>query len=434
MVKTFPQLGFHYYPDDRHYTDQDLSTWLPVLASLGAHWLTIRGSARRAVPEGFIKGCIESGIEPIIHIPHPVGKIDEPSLRPILESYSRWGARFVIIYDRPNLKDRWANAAWSTKGLVERFVDLALPTLHLVRSSGLAPVLPPLEPGGDYWDTAFLEGVLKSIKRRRHQSLLRDLNLSFYAWTYDRPIDWGIGGPKEWEGARPYRSTEDSQDHIGFRIFDWYDSIGLNVTGELMPLICVGSGVNRRYTSATADQHAEQSLSMLKLMESSDLPTTVRNLNFYLLACESNHKDYDNAWFPSVGSPISSVTALHKYFSKNKQAVRKPLRHYILLPEGMDIQEVVSHTEVARILRKHSPVVGSSPFEARLAQTVTLVGGNGELSPSIENDLNHAGCNVKRISLEEQAEILEEDVIADKQDQIQAIINRLVNENGRREK
>jgi putative cell wall-binding protein len=78
--------------------------------------------------------------------------------------------------------------------------------------------------------------------------------------------------------------------------------------------------------------------------------------------------------------------------------------------------------------------VGSSPFEARLAQTVTLVGGNGELSPSIENDLNHAGCNVKRISLEEQAEILEEDVIADKQDQIQAIINRLVNENGRREK
>jgi hypothetical protein len=434
MGKAFPQLGFHYYPDDRHYTDQDLSTWLPILASLGASWLTVRGSARRAIPENFIKGLIETGIEPIIHIPHPVGKLDESYLRPILESYSRWGARFVIIYDRPNLREHWANDAWHKKGLVERFVDFAVPTLHLVRASGLAPVLPPLEPGGDYWDTAFLEGVLQSLHRRRNKSLLRDLHISFYAWTNDRPIDWGIGGPEKWENARPYLAIDDVQDHRGFRIFDWYDAIALRVAGELMPLICVGGGINQRITPVNPGRHEETILSIVHTLESGDLPTTVRNINFYLLACESTHVDVENAWFPSIDSPISSVNAIRKYISRNKQAVRKPLRHYLLLPDGTEIQDIVSHIEVASILRKYSPVVGYSPFEAQLAQTVTLYGDEDDFGATIGKDLENSGCKVKRLLPESEPKIHLEDEYKDKQDHIQAIIERVVAENGGREK
>ena len=58
MAKTIPQLGFHYFPDDQHFTDQDLDTWTPILASLEARWLTLRASARRAIPENFIKGLM----------------------------------------------------------------------------------------------------------------------------------------------------------------------------------------------------------------------------------------------------------------------------------------------------------------------------------------------------------------------------------------
>ncbi len=63
------RLGFHYYPDDRHYTEKDLSAWLPALSALGAGWLTLRGSAARAVPEPFVRGLLEAGITPIISLP-----------------------------------------------------------------------------------------------------------------------------------------------------------------------------------------------------------------------------------------------------------------------------------------------------------------------------------------------------------------------------
>ncbi len=433
MAKTIPQLGFHYFPDDRHFTDQDLYTWLPILASLEARWLTLRASARRAIPENFIKGLMEAGIEQIIHIPHPVGKMDDSSLRPILEAYARWDVRFVIIYDRPNLRDYWANDAWHKKGLVERFVDIALPTLQLVRSSGLMPVLPPLEPGGDYWDTAFLEGVLRSIKRRRQESLLRDLNISFYAWTYDRPEDWGIGGPEKWDSARPYMTSEGSQDHRGFRIFDWYDTLALNSTGQLMPLICVGAGSNQRYAESNPAQHEQSTLAIIKTLEEGNLPPTVRNINFYLLSCGSHHSDFENAWFPSIEAPIATVHALRKYLSSRFQVARKPLRHYVLLPEGTNIQDVVTHDKVAEILRNLSPVVGYSPIEAQLARTVTLVGDQDAVAASIEQDLIKAGCTVKRISPEIQPDLVDEKTFK-KEDHVQALIHRLVRQNGGREK
>lgn len=433
-MKAFPQLGFHYYPDDKHYTGQDLSTWLPILASLGANWLTVKGSARRAIPENFIRGLLDSGIEPIIHIPHPVSKLDETYLRPILESYARWGARFVIIYDRPNLRDHWANDAWHKKGLVERFVDFALPTLHMVRASGLSPVLPPLEPGGDYWDTAFLEGVLESIQRRRELSLLRDLSISFYAWTYDRPLDWGIGGPESWTNAKPYLSMDESQDHQGFRIFDWYDSIALRVTGKLMPLICVAGGINQRHNPVSQDRHEEAIHSILKTMEDGELPTTVRNINFYLLASDVTHIDHESAWFPTIDSPITSVKSLQRYLNDGNQAVRKPLRHYLLLPEGIEIQEVISDDDVATLMRDHSPVVGYSPFEAQLAQSVTMFGSEDQHDSSILKDLKNAGCNVKRLSPRHDPELALEQEFNNKQEHIQAIIERIVNENGGRGK
>jgi hypothetical protein len=386
------------------------------------------------VPESFIRGLLESGIEPIIHLPHPIGKLDEPNLRPILQSYARWGARFVIIYDRPNVRDHWANNGWHRKGLVERFVDLALPVLHLVRSSGLTPVLPPLEPGGDYWDTAFLEGALESIHRRREQSLFRDLHLSFYAWAYDKPIDWGYGGPERWDSARPYLPEKEVQNHQGFRIFDWYDSISQNVTGEPLPMICVGAGVNHRYAPVGPDRHEELTLGIIQTLEEGDLPPTVRNINLYLLTCDRKHREYENAWFPTIDSPIASVRTLQKHLAKSSATMRKPLRHYLLLPEGIEIQEILSHSKVSTLLDRFSPVVGHSPFEAQLAQTVTLFGDDDETDHALVNDLEKAGCIVKRLSPISRKTPHKKTEFKDKNEHIQAIIDRLVNENGGREK
>jgi hypothetical protein len=429
-MKTFPKLGFHYYPDDRHFTDQDLSTWLPILASLGARWLTVKGSVRRAIPENFLRGLAESGIEPIIHIPHPVGQVDDKTLRPILEAYARWGVRFVIIFDRPNNRQHWANQSWHKKGLVERFVDIALPTLDLVRSSGLAPVLPPLEPGGDYWDTAFLEGVLRSIQRRQHRSLLRDLNISFYAWTNKHPIEWGKGGPEMWDNPQPYSSGDEAQDHRGFRIFDWYHAIATQTCGELIPLICVAGGINLRSTPVSPDQHQETTHEILNVLEQGDIPTTVRNFNFYLLASEESHADYVNAWFPATSSPIPSVNEIRSSIALNSDGQMKPLRHYLLLPEGSEVHDVTNHNGVANLLQVHSPVVGHSPFEAQLAQTVTLFGAEDQIDLNVQKDLEKAGCTVKRIFPATNQGDRSDLEVKSKEERIQEIIDRIVSEKG----
>ncbi len=63
------RIGYHYYPDERHYTQKDLETWLPILASLGARWVTLRGSTVRSIPESFLRALIDADISPIV--PHP---------------------------------------------------------------------------------------------------------------------------------------------------------------------------------------------------------------------------------------------------------------------------------------------------------------------------------------------------------------------------
>ena len=46
-MPTFPspqknnRIGFHYFPDQNHYRESDLYTWLPELKTLGATWLIL---------------------------------------------------------------------------------------------------------------------------------------------------------------------------------------------------------------------------------------------------------------------------------------------------------------------------------------------------------------------------------------------------------
>ena len=64
------------------------------------------------------------------------------------------------------MQDGWTSESWAQSGLTERFLDSLLPIAEAAVAVGLAPLFPPLEPGGDYWDTTFLRGALDGIKRR----------------------------------------------------------------------------------------------------------------------------------------------------------------------------------------------------------------------------------------------------------------------------
>ncbi len=403
MPKPIPMLGYHYYPDEAHFTEIDLSTWLPRLDSLGANWITMFGSPHKAIPEFFIKGLLEAGIEPIIHIQAQLEKHTRDDLQSLFTSYARWGAHYVVVFDRPNLRQSWSESAWGRKALVERFLDISLPILESERSAGLIPILPPLEPGGDYWDTAFLEGMLVSISRRGLKSLLDELALSLYAWTYHHPIDWGSGGPTRWAETKPYETPPGSQDHMGFRIIDWYSEISMDTVGRSLPMLALAGGASRSSDphETNLDEHSEKNLSIVRTLESADIPPSLKGFCFYLLAADETHPHYDDAWYPSKDEPLAIVKGIQRLISSSSKGIRKSLAHYVLLPDRLEPAEVLAWNGLSELLKEKQPAFGFSPLEARLAQEVTIVGGEDLIPSSIENDLRKTGCIVQRFQSKE---------------------------------
>ena len=135
MNNNTSRLGFHYYPNSTHYREQDLQTWLPVLERLGASWLTLLAPATRAIPESFIRGLQNGGIQPILHFPLSLTEpIQKDELSTLFSSYARWGVRYVVLFDSPNSRSAWSAGVWARQDLVERFLDDFLRVAHEVCS------------------------------------------------------------------------------------------------------------------------------------------------------------------------------------------------------------------------------------------------------------------------------------------------------------
>ncbi len=399
------RLGYHYYPDDRHYSQADLETWLPILRSLGAKWLTLQGSAQRAIPEYFVRGLLTAGIQPIIHIINDINTFQISGMMPLLGSYSRWGVRYLAVFDRPNLKASWGEASWSRRGLVERFLDIILPVLEATRAAGIRPTFPPLEPGGDYWDTAFLAQALKGLDRRGKRELLKDLTLATYAWTFNRPLDWGLGGPERWPEARPYHTPVGCQDQRGIRVFDWYASICRTILPSPLPMLVIAGGACSRDSQQAPlapDAEAEQNLSIARSFEGDSFPPQVLNFAFYPLACDQEHPDRGSAWFPMVDQPRPVVSIFRRYVNAPeappvRQEPSRQIEHYVLLPadSGPDFHRRWNALGALAVTSK--PVIGFSSDVARCAHRVTIIGDVTLVPAQTEIDLRAAGCEVQRV-------------------------------------
>ena len=392
------RLGYHYYPDDRHYTEKDLVAWLPALRALGASWLTLRGSASRAIPEPFIRGLLEAGIAPIVSLPIRMTAVRPAELTGLLEAYAHWGVRHVVIGDRPNTRPQWEPAEWGRSALVERYLDRLIPLLQAQRSAGLQPVLPPLEPGGDYWDTAFLASTLTALVRRGQQPLVRDLALGIYAWAHSRPLDWGRGGPKAWPSVRPYQASTDAQDQCGFRIFDWYNQIALDSLGRSLPMIALSAGVGPSW-NPEAEEDAATVTSMARTA-CADVPESLLALNLYLLCADADAPEHPAALYADPSTPRAAARALFAFVAQPASsptlAAAKTIGHYLLLPTNGTLGREAWNS-LAEYVLVWRPVIGFSVTEASLATEVTLVGDTRALPVSLENELRAAGCTVRRV-------------------------------------
>jgi len=484
------RLGFHYYPDTIHYRIHDLDSWLPELNRLGASWITLLAPAERAIPEFFLNGLLAANIQPVLHFQLPIHQpLSNEPFRLLFNNYARWGVRYVALCDRPNVRTNWHSSSWAQTDLVERFLDYYLPLAGVALQEGLTPIFPPLEPGGDYWDLSFLQTALRAIQRRGNERLLEVLVLGAYAWTRKRPIDWGAGGPERWPEAHPYLTPPECQDHLGFRIFDWYLAISQQELGVRLPIILLRAGslpedhVKTEGAIVEGIGHAQANLALARLLSGEmdsvtgvePVPPEVLACNFWLLAAHERSVHAAQAWFQSGNINLPVVDAFHQWISSlrkdqsffgaiassndqveqgvenlvvgsdeplpvnvvfsgvdplsmedvqphcvpsadldgtteldhspdaesqlhaGKNSEEHPISHYVLLPL---YAWGIANWDLALIqplLEESHPTVGFSLAEARLAERVTVVGGEGAISPETLDMLRASGCRVERV-------------------------------------
>ena len=416
MLPSTTRLGFHFYPDDRHYSPADLAAWTPILRSFGAAWLVVRASASRSVPEDFLRGLLDEGIEPIIHLPAQIGRLTATDLEPLLAAYNSWGVRHVVLHDRPNVRSSWEPSEWSRVGIVERFLDRLIPLWNLQADLGLVPFFPPLEPGGDYWDTAFLEGTLRGLARRGQEALLDRIAIGAYAFTYGKPLDWGIGGPAAWPESQPYHTPEGSQDQRGLRLPEWYAAISEASTGRPLPVYVLGGGAIPPRTADEPGSSFEQNAGVARWLLGDDAPPSLRAFAFFLLAANSAAAEAHAAWYATPDRPKGDVDLVQRAAAAAAKLHRpKSISHYILLPPG-DISPQLwslagqlahrsaSHRASHRAggpagdpARGNPATVGSSPAEAKLATRVTILASPGAVDERVTADLERGGSRVERL-------------------------------------
>lgn len=428
------RLGFHYFPDTLHYTERDLQQWLPVLLELGTSWLVIRSDTARAIPEGFISTLKQAGINPFIQFNLPLSRMPvTDEISPLISAYIRWGATHIQLFDRPNLRVTWSTGGWTQQDLVERFLDRFLPLANQVVKENGVPVMPALEPGGNYWDTAFLRAALQSMERRDQTAVLDRLALSAYAWTHRRPLDWGAGGPEYWPDARPYFTPASSQDHLGFRIYQWYLKISEAVLQRPCPIFLMQAGLPAHPDKIKADElaspdHTEvvkelytwvtgRNLDSQKSTETLpppdlDMPDQVEGCNFWLLSASRDDPYRAQAWFHSKNPNLPHAQVISSKYStpetdslsdltiSNERVIKRiqhPISHYILMANG---QHGDWEKRLARLLpyiNKNHPTVGFSVEEAALASRITIVGKSPFITLDTISRLKRSGCEVEQM-------------------------------------
>lgn len=440
------RLGFHYFQDHDHYRTEDLLFWVPRLKTFGTAWLVLNGEISRAIPEDFIKGLKKEKIEPIIHfrlgLSHPIA-IDQ--LEPLLSVYSKWGVRNIIFFENPNQQISWGNQRWSQPNLIEAFVDQFLPLAKTTINLGMTPFFPAMIPGGQYWDTVFLQQSLEEIKKRDAVEILSKLGISAYGWSWGKSLDWGAGGIERWPKTKPYRIPLDSQDQRGLRTYEWYQSVARKVIGKNCPIILLQMGlVNEPVFSTSSNDinknninNAETNIKLIQLLNnenvlelesSSELLQPISDMvicgNIWLMSCNSLQQKYKGyAWWNEDGnlaempaSVLRSIQASSKNVSERDGILmfgksagdNHPISRYLFFASLEDFLQNEHRWDVQEYLMRYQPTIGFSLNEAAQAAIVDIGSDENQVPESVLEALRECGCSVRRLQ-ETHKKIINED-------------------------
>ncbi len=371
-------IGFHWFPDVYHYSDEMYGTFMPRLKALGTSWLTILSEPDKPIPGFFVKGLIEQGIEPVVRIYTPtVRPFEQSTLRALCETYARWGVHYIHVYNEPNLEGEWDT--WNPDNLPETFMGHLLPCLETMYSvDGIVPVLTPLAPGGNYRDIEFFRIMLDQIIASGKTHLFNKLAIGIHNYALNHPLDWGQGGHEAWPCAEPLNTPPGCQDSNGFRQFEWYDELVRERTGKSLPMICgengalPGSCEDANYVPVDAGLHAALHTEMARLVMENEVPYYVFNNAFWILSAPEGSRFAEQRWYRDDGEPeladaIVALEALPKHPRALIPTFNLPAQIRLLMPDG-SVQPVSLEEYLRGVVPAEMPA--SAPLEALKAQAV----------------------------------------------------------------
>ncbi len=401
------RFGLYYSTAADRYRQADLEGIVPLLQRMGAGWLVVRSTAARAVPESFLRGLLAHGITPFVHFVLPL-ETPLTEVEVLLRSYARWGVRHVAFFDRPNLQALWGRA-WGQPDLPARFLDAFTPLAAAADAEGLQPFFPPLAPGGDYWDLAFLRAALHGL-RRRNPLVAERLGLCAYAWAEGKPLEWGRGGPEVWPAAQPYFTPPDSEDHRGFRIFDWYAVEARAALGRVPQIFLLGMG--SRYGREPDEAVENTNAAIARLFWENDLPAEVPGGAFWLLLAPPESPEAEMAWLAPSGKPREMVAALEALRPRtgtrpqpSAKGAEVGARRYVLLPSFA--RGVPPHYLSAALpwLQRGEATVGFSVEEALRARHITLLGRPDDFPAEVRTALQASGATLEWVPVDSPSEV-----------------------------
>jgi len=403
MNKTNRIMGFSYFSEPKYLVRKQVSQWFQVMRKLGASAVILESDFIKAIPEDVFICAQENELTPIVHF-----KSELPLARKfndvafLLDVYARWGGSDVIFGDKPNTRTAWPTSGWHYENLVDHFLDRFIPLANHAVRIGLTPVMAPLQPGGDYWDTAFLELFLSGLKKRHLGVILDHLILASYGYTFRKSLSWGKGGPENWPGAKPYLTPEDHEDQLGFNNFEWLRAVGRKATGQEFPIIILDAGQEGTQFSEPESQRSIETIQRIYQCISND-PSEILgdgsgsgSVKLFTISLSGLNDTFGGKLtVAGLVSLFGNESADHKTGNPGQLEGGKTIAHYLLLPShGSGVSDVILN-KVRPIIKKFHPTVGFSLEEAVLAQKVSIFPDKTLFTESTINKLRTAGCMVE---------------------------------------